>query len=251
MMRYITILLVFTSFQLLSASDVDTLMQNANQLYQDKLYEEATEKYEEILEQGFASTSLYYNLGNAYFRSGQLGFSILNYERGLKLDPDNTDLLYNLKIVKARTVDRIKEVPQIFIIEWWVSFITLFTTFAWQIILIVFYLILIVSITLFFITKSGKVQRYTLYSAVVGLIGVVLFSIILFANIRRETSKDFAIITKNTVAAKQSPDDSSNDLFVIHEGLKVAIVNEFDEWVEIELFDGNVGWLPKTTLESI
>lgn len=251
MMRYITILLVFISFRLLSASDLDTLMQSANQLYQDKLYEEAIEKYGEILEQGFASTSLYYNLGNAYFRSGQLGFSILNYERGLKLDPDNSDLLYNLKIVKARTVDRIKEVPQIFIIEWWVSFITLFTAFAWQIVLIVFYLILIVSITLFFITKSGKVQRYTLYSAVVGLIGVVLFSIILFANIRRETSKDFAIITKNTVAAKQSPDESSNDLFVIHEGLKVAIVNEFGEWVEIELFDGNVGWLPKSTLESI
>lgn len=251
MMRYIAILFVFFSVQLLIASDLDTLMQSANQMYQDKLYEEATEKYEEILEQGFTSTSLYYNLGNAYFRSGQLGFSILNYERGLKLDPDNTDLLYNLKIVKARTVDRIKEVPQIFIIEWWVSFLTLFTAYTWQIILVVFYLILIISMTLFFVTKSGKVQRYTLYSAVFGLIGVVLFSIILLANIRRETSKDFAIITKNTVAAKQSPDESSNDLFVIHEGLKVAIVNKFGEWVEIELFDGNVGWLPKTTLESI
>lgn len=243
--------MLFIPVQLLTASDLDTLMQRANQLYQDKLYEDAIENYEQVLEQGYSSTALFYNLGNAYYRSGQLGFSILNYERGLKLDPDNTDLLYNLQIVKARTVDRIKEVPQIFVIEWWVSIITLFSAFTWQIILVMFYLILIVSITIFFITKSGKVQRYSIYSATIGLIGVILFTIILFANIRRETSKDFAIITKNTVAAKQSPNDSSNDLFVIHEGLKVAIINEFNDWVEIELFDGNVGWLPKTTLESI
>lgn len=250
MKYYLNILLFLVSVQL-SASELDTLMQSANKSYQDKLYDEAIEKYEQVLEQGYASPSLYYNLGNAYYRYGQLGYSILNYERGLKIEPDNTDLTYNLQIAKARTVDRIKEVPQIFIIEWWVSFITLFTAFTWQVIVIVFYLILLVSLTLFFVIKNGKLQRYSLYSATVALFGAILFSIILFANIRRETSKDFAIITQNTVAAKQSPNDSSNDLFVIHEGLKVAIVNEFGDWVEIELFDGNVGWLLKNALESI
>ncbi|MEN8193478.1 MAG: tetratricopeptide repeat protein [Bacteroidota bacterium] len=251
MKKSLIILFFILSSNLFAASEIDSLMMQANQLYQNKQFDVAIEKYQEILDSDYSSTALYYNLGNAYYRYGQLGFAILNYERGLKLEPDNEDLHYNLKIVKARTIDRIKEVPQIFIVDWLVTFITLLSAGTWQFIVIIFYLLLLVSITLFFVSKHRRIQRLSLYSAIIGLFGAIFFSIILFSNIRRETSTEFAIVTTNTVAAKQSPNDSSNDLFVIHEGLKVAVTNQFGEWVEIELFDGNVGWLPKGTLEII
>lgn len=251
-MKYFSIILfVLLSFSAVNAADVDSLMMQGNQLYQNKQYDEAIKNYQEILDQGYSSTALYYNLGNAYYRAGKIGYAILNYERGLKLDPYNEDIQYNLKIVKARTIDRIKEVPQIFIVDWWITFITAFSLTTWQILVIIFYLILLASITIFFVSKRGYLQRYSIYSALIGLLGAILFTIVLFANIGRETSKDFAILTTNTVAAKQSPNDSSNDLFVIHEGLKVAVMSQFGDWVEVKLYDGKVGWLPKDALEII
>ncbi|NOX65914.1 MAG: tetratricopeptide repeat protein [Chlorobi bacterium] len=251
-MKFFSIILfIVLLFSSVNAADIDSLMMQGNQLYQNKQYDEAVQKYQAILDQGYSSTALYYNLGNAYYRSGKIGYAILNYERGLKLEPDNEDLQYNLKIVKARTIDRIKEVPQIFIVDWWVSFITAFSITTWQVLVIIFYLILLVSITFFFVSKHGRLQRYSIYSAFIGLLGAILFTIVLFANLSRETSKDFAILTTNTVAAKQSPNDSSNDLFVIHEGLKVAVMSQFGDWVEVKLYDGKVGWLPKSALEII
>ncbi len=250
-MKYFIVILSLICSINLSAANVDSLMMQANQLYQNKQYDEAIDNYYAILDQDQSSTALFYNLGNAYYRSGKIGYAILNYERGLKLEPDNEDLQYNLKIVKARTIDRIKEVPQIFIVDWWVTFITAFSAATWQVLVIIFYLLLLISITVFFVTKQGNLQKLSIYSSIVGLLGAIIFSIILFANISRETSKDFAIITANTAAAKQSPNDSSNDLFVIHEGLKVAVTDQFSDWVEIKLYDGKVGWLPKEELEII
>lgn len=252
MIKYFSIIFfVSISIHSVFAEEIDSLMIQGNQLFQNKEFENAIEKYEAVLEQQHSSSALYYNLGNAYYRNGKIGYAILHYERGLKLDPDNEDLQYNLKIVKARTIDRIKEVPQIFIVDWWVAFTTAFSAITWQVIVIFFYFLLLVSITVFFVTKRGNIQKLSIYTSIIGLFGAIFFTIILFGNISRETSKDFAIITANTVAAKQSPNESSNDLFVTHEGLKVAVTDQFSDWLEIKLYDGKVGWLPKDALEII
>ena len=245
------IIILFISVNSVLANQSESLMNEANQLYQNKQYEEAIIKYRSILETDNESVALYYNLGNSYYRSAQIGFAILNYERGLKLDPANEDLLYNLAIVKARTVDRIKEVPKLFIVEWWELLLSALSTTMWQIVVLAFYLLLLGSITLYFITKSGITQRLTIFSALFGLAGAIFFSIILLSHVQRETSTDYGILTANTISAKQSPNESSDDLFVIHEGLKIAVQEEFGDWYKIKLSDGKVGWLPKNALEVI
>ena len=245
------IILTFTFLNPVWGNEAETLINEGNKLYQEKNYEGAIEKYNAVLQADYESPALYYNLGNAYYRLGKIGKAILNYERGLKLAPDNEDLLYNLKVVKARTVDRIREVPKLFIVEWWEILITALSTTTWQIIVLLFYLIFIVSVTLYFVTKSGSVQRMTIYTALTGLIAAIFFSIILFANVHRETSSNFAIIVSPTVSAKQSPNETSNDRFVIHEGLKVDVREDFGQWYKIKLSDGKVGWVPKNSLEVI
>ena len=245
------IVILFISVSSIFANQAEALMNEANQLYQNKQYEEAITKYNSILEDDYESVALYYNLGNSYYRSAQIGFAILNYERGLKLDPSNEDLLYNLSIVKARAVDKIKEVPKLFIVEWWELLISAFPTTMWQIVVLAFYLLLLGSITLYFVTKSGTTQRLTIFASLIGLTGAIFFSIILFAHVQRETSTDYGVLTTNTISAKQSPNELSNDLFVIHEGLKVAVHEVFGEWYKIKLSDGKVGWLPKNSLEII
>lgn len=245
------IIILFIALNSVFANQAESLMNEANQLYQNKQYEEAIIKYSSILDSDFESIALYYNLGNSYYRSAQIGFAILNYERGLKLDPSNEDLLYNLSIVEARAVDKIKDVPKLFIVEWWELLISALSTTMWQIIVLLFYLLLLGSISLYFITNSGTTQRLTIFSSLIGLTGAMFFSVILFAHVQRETSTDYGILTTNTISAKQSPNETSNDLFVIHEGLKVAVHEVFGEWYKIKLSDGKVGWLPKKSLEII
>ncbi len=245
------IIIIFVLVNSAFANQAESLMNEANQLYQNKQYEEAIVKYNSILATDFESVALYYNLGNSYYRSAKIGYAILNYERGLKLDPSNEDLLYNLSIVKARAVDKIKEVPKLFIVEWWELLISALSTTMWQIVVLIFYLLLLASITLYFVTRSGTTQRLTIFSSLIGLSGAIFFSIILYANVQRETSTDYGVLTTNTISAKQSPNESSNDLFIIHEGLKVAVHESFGEWYKIKLSDGKVGWLPKKSLEII
>jgi len=245
------IIALFLLVNIVITGQEEQLMNEANQLYQNKQFEDAITKYNSILETEYESVALYYNLGNSYYRSAQIGFAILNYERGLKLDPSNEDLLYNLSIVQARAVDKIKEVPKLFIVEWWELLISALSTTMWQIVVILFYLLLLGSITLYFVTKSGTTQRFTIFSSLIGLTGAIFFSIILFSHVQRETSADYGVLTTNTISAKQSPNESSNDLFVIHEGLKVAVHEVFGEWYKIKLSDGKVGWLPKKSLEII
>lgn len=245
------IIILFISVNSVFAIQAESLMNEANQLYQNKQYEEAIVKYRSILETDIESVALYYNLGNSYYRLSQIGHAILNYERGLKLDPSNEDLLYNLSIVNARAIDKIKEVPKLFIVKWWELLISALSTTMWQIILLIFYLLLLGSITLYFITKSGAIQRLTIFSTLFGLVGAIFFSIILLANVERETSADYGILIANTISAKQSPSESSDDLFVIHEGLKIDVQEEFGEWYKIKLSDGKIGWLPKESLEII
>ena len=251
-MRIINFLiLLFIFVNSVFANQAESLMNEANQLYQSKEYEEAIVKYNSIIESDYESAALYYNLGNSYYRSAQVGLAILNFERGLKLDPSNEDLLHNLAIVKARSVDRIKEVPKLFIVEWWELLISALSTTMWQIVILAFYLLVLGSITLYFFTKSGTTQRLTIFSALIGFSGAILFSTILFADVQRETSTDYGILIANTISAKQSPNDSSDDLFVIHEGLKIAVQEEFGDWYKIKLSDGKIGWLPKNSLELI
>jgi tetratricopeptide (TPR) repeat protein len=245
------IVILFISVSSVFANQAESLMNEANQFYQNKEYEEAIIKYSSILETDYESVALYYNLGNSYYRSAQLGLAILNYERGLKLDPSNDDLLHNLSIVKARTVDRIKEVPKLFIIEWWELLLSALSATIWQVVVLLFYLVLLGSITLYFFTKSGTTQRITIFSALAGLSAAIFFSIILLSVVQRETSTDYGILTANTISAKQSPNESSDDLFVIHEGLKIAVQEEFGDWYKIKLSDGKIGWLPKNSIEVI
>ncbi|MCF8242704.1 MAG: tetratricopeptide repeat protein [Melioribacteraceae bacterium] len=227
------------------------LFNKANDYYQEENYQQAIEVYNEILDMGYVSSSLFYNLGNAHYRLGDLGYAILYYEKGLKLEPNDEDLKYNLKIVKARTIDQIKEVPQIFLIEWWELLLTSFTTSGWAIILITFYILFLISIGLYFLVKSLSVQRTAFFSGII-LLAFTLVSVVLFiSKVDRDSSADYGVVLEKEIAAKLSPDSKSNDAFVIHEGLKFEIRDQLNDWVQIKLSDGKVGWLPKSSMDSI
>jgi tetratricopeptide (TPR) repeat protein len=235
----------------ISAQPVEQLMKEGNEFYKSANWESAIDSYNKILNQGFESAALYYNLGNAYFKIGQLGEAILNYERGLKLEPGDEDIQFNLRLANARTVDRIQEVPKLFITEWWDLFISAFNVSGWSLIVIIFFIVFLFFIGFYFITGSINLQRISVYGSIASGISLLILVIVLFFAYNREASADYGIILSDTVNVKVSPNEESNDSFVVHEGLKFEIQDQLDNWVKIKLADGKVGWVPADAFGKI
>ena len=254
MMNKVKILLFVVMIfpQLINAKvEPQNLMQQANSLYKEGQYQNAVDLYNEILDSGYESEAVFFNLGNAYFRLDNLGYAIVNYEKALKLAPDDEDINYNLLIANARTVDKIKELPKLFIVEWWEVLVTSLSINNWLVITVFFYYILLLTIAGYFLIRKFRLQRFLAYWGIANIIIVILLSGLLFARINREASTDYGVLLESTITVKQSPNEKSSDVFVIHEGIKFAIEDRLDNWAKIKLADGKVGWLPENTFAKI
>lgn len=252
--KFATMLIIFFLFSLTVgafAQSPDQLMLNANKLYQEGQYENAIQAYRKILSQGYESGPLYFNLGNAYFRTGKLGYAIYNYEKGLKLVPNDDDLIYNLRIANSRTVDKISELPKLFIVSWWEEIVTSLTITGWSILVIVFYLILISSVAVYLLIRKAIMQRFAFISGSLSLAVLILVSVFLFARINREASTNYGILLSPSYSVKVSPDSKSSDAFVVHEGIKFSIEDYVSDWYKIRLVDGKVGWIERNSIGQI
>jgi tetratricopeptide (TPR) repeat protein len=252
--RIISLLVFFISLLSLNsllAQSYDDFMIQGNKYYGEGNYKAAIEEYNKILKTGFESSTLYYNIGNAYFKSGRLGYAVYNYEKGLKLSPGDEDLLYNLRIVNARTVDEITEVPQIFIVQWWNMIITAFSVTGWSFVVILIYLVFIVSIGLYLLSKKYGVQKKSFFISSASLAVLIISVVILISRYNHEVSSNYGVLLEANYTVKISPDEKSNDAFVIHEGIKFLLEDKVGEWYRIRLIDGKVGWIQSNTFGKI
>ncbi|MEW6193895.1 MAG: tetratricopeptide repeat protein [Bacteroidota bacterium] len=244
-------LLLFSFATISFAQSPEELMQQGNKFYQDSRYESAIITYRKILSQGFESSSLYHNLGNAYFKNGQIGSAILFYEKGLKLSPGDEDLAYNLRIANLRTVDKITEVPKLFIVQWWDILVTSFSFSGWSIIVIIIYLIFLGGIAFYLLSRKFNLQRLGFITSSSTLAILIISVVVLIARYEHDSTADYGILTEQIYAAKVSPDIKSNDAFVIHEGIKFSVEDKVNDWVKIKLADGKIGWVEKRSFEQI
>jgi len=253
MMKKLGLLILFTVFfnVTINSQPIEQLMQEGNQFYINEQWQDAVESYNKILYQGYESAALYHNLGNSFFRLGNLGEAILNYERALKLEPRDEDIRFNLRLANARTIDNIKEVPQIFIVDWWNNFVSVFTVSGWAFIFLLVYLLMLAFIGIYFLSQNINLQRFSIYGGIASLIILFITLLIFISAYDREASTDYGIILVNSVNVKASPTPESSDSFIIHEGLKFEIQDQLDDWVRIKLADGKVGWLPGNTFGKI
>ncbi len=247
--------LLFSAIILISAFALaDTPQQvinRANEAYSRSEYSYAAELYEEVLAQGLEAAELYYNLGNAYFKSNRMGKAILNYERALRLNPSAENIRYNLELANNRTVDSTEQRPLLFYEKWWQNTYNMQSAGGWAITGLIFLTVFFILTALYLFAGSRSHKQITFYT---GLLFFVLtcFSFV-FAQKQhnRVTADDIAIIMSPRVAVKSAPSAQSPDLFLVHEGTKVTIRNQLGEWLEIHLPNGNVGWIKKETLDVI
>ncbi|UCH64485.1 MAG: tetratricopeptide repeat protein [Ignavibacterium sp.] len=245
------IILILTNLLIVNASQVIDTMEKGNTFYREGEYEKAIDEYNKLVDEGHLGTSLFYNLGNSYYRIGKIGLSILYYERALKLSPSDEDIKHNLNFARLSTVDRIQPLPTFFLFEWWEAILNSFTENGWAYIVFILYLLVIYLAGSYFFARSIKQQKLVLFSGVVALFVLAISISLLVVKINREATAKSGVILEQFVTVKSSPDPQSTDSFVIHEGLKVNLEDNLDEWVKIRLADGKVGWIENNYVEQI
>ncbi|MDR0973627.1 MAG: tetratricopeptide repeat protein [Prevotellaceae bacterium] len=231
--------------------DTQVVKTTADSAYVRGDYVEAITNYKELLQHG-ESADIYYNLGNSYYKSDSLGAAILNYERALLLRPTDEDIQANLEIARAKTIDKVTEMPDIFFIAWIKALIRTASSDTWSKWGIACFVLLIASLYVFLFVKQPIAKKAGFIGSIVCLIFVVLTN--LFAASQKDTLTDrtHAIIMKPSVTVRSTPDVSGTELFILHEGRKVGIKDDsMASWKEIALEDGKVGWVSATDLERI
>ena len=229
----------------------DAAIKEAEVAYTKGDYKSAIDLYEGLLENKGESAAIYYNLGNAYYKDGQIAPTILNYERALLLSPADGDIRFNLQMAKQRSVDKIEPLGEFFLAKWFHAVQNLASADRWGTIGIVCFLLCLVCLSVFFFSRQRRFKQIGFYSAVVLLAIVVVANVFASNQADEITNRTEAIVFSPTVTVKSSPDQSGTDLFVIHEGTKVSIKSTLGEWSEISLEDGNVGWMPSKDIVKI
>lgn len=223
----------------------------ANRLYSENNYGEAALVYERIIGAGFHSAGLYYNLGNAYYRSGNIPSAILNYERAALLSPGDEDIRFNLELARFRVRDRIEELPAFFLNRWWQEARSIVSAGTWAALSVSLFILTLVMISVFLFSLSVIIKK-TFFWLAVSLFALSVLSFSLGIDQRNYLrNHGTAIVFAPVVPVKSSPDMHSADLFLIHEGTKVRVDESIGDWRSVRLSDGNKGWVHINDIEMI
>jgi len=223
----------------------------ANKAYTDGLYTNALELYKQVLKDGYESADLYYNIGNVYYKMNDFTSAILYYERAKKLSPGNEDIDYNLKVANSKIADKIEPIPELFYRRWYTSLTRQFSADTWATAGIIGFIVSLILAAFYVISRMLFVRKLGFWLGIILLFLSVFCFLFAYQNYRTVKNQTDAIIFSPTVTIKSSPDDKSIDLFVLHEGTKVQLLDQIGTWFEIKIANGSVGWLPSSSVERI
>ena len=224
----------------------------ADSAYVESDYATAIHIYEQLIATHGESSEVYYNLGGAYYKIDDIAHSILNYERALLLDPSNDDIKFNLELARSKAVDKNALVTELFYMRWFRDFSSMMSADSWSRVAILCFIILISSLALFIFSKKRKTKKIIFTFALLSLLCCVCANVIASGQTAKLKHRENAIIMEPSVTVRSTPSVNGTELFVLHEGKKVKIKDDsMKAWKEIEIEDGNIGWLPAGSIERI
>lgn len=219
--------------------------------YDSAHYQTTIDAYQQVIDTYGSNPDLYYNLAGAYYKLKDYPHAILYYERCLLFDPSNADAETNLELSRMQCVDKIESIEPMILITWSNAIRDQFSCDTWGFAAVCFFLLFLAGCIAYFFGRMIWLRKTGFYS---GIVCILLSLMCLYygnAQYDRLMQRDYAIVMTPSVVVRSSPAESGTQLFTIHEGLKVRIRNILSGWAEIELSDGNVGWMPSDGLEKI
>ncbi|HEY6160147.1 MAG TPA: tetratricopeptide repeat protein [Bacteroidia bacterium] len=230
---------------------VNSDFEKANEYYHAKDYQHAIQLYKRILETGVESPALYFNLGNCYFKSDSIARAILYYEKAKKLAPSDEDIQFNLKIAGQRVTDRIEAPSSLFFTAWWENIKMSKTIDQWGWLCVSCILLTFMSFATFWVFSASTIKKYGFWGGLFFLL-LTIFTFTL-AEIRysESVSSSEAIIMVDAISVKSSPEEKGKEIFILHSGCKLQVINTNGQWSEIRLANNNVGWVPTSSIEFI
>lgn len=232
-------------------ASTEALWDMANTAYINNEYSRAETIYNEILKQGESSAKLYYNLANACFKQEELGRAILYYHRALRLQPGDADIRYNLSVAEARTKDTIDEIPEFFLTTWMRALRHTMSSTAWSVVSILALVVMLSLVLFYLLARRLSLRKTGFYGMLVALFVFILTTWFAAAGRTEQIGEHEAVVVSLSAAVKASPDSSSTDLFVLHEGTVVEITNRLGDWCEVMIADGKKGWTQQGKIEVI
>jgi tetratricopeptide (TPR) repeat protein len=243
----IIFLLIFTkSFAYTNGADD---FAKAEKFYGDSKYEEALKIYLSLLEENEISSTIFYNIGNCYFKSGDYINALLYYEKSAKFEPNAEDVLMNMEITRARITDKSEEMNE-GVSGWFHTIVNSRPADYWSYFAIG--LSVIGSLFLFIVFFSAQItmKRMAFATAMVSFAFCIVFTIFSYYQLKTFTNEDTAIISEINAEVKSEPNEKSKTVFSVPGGMKIKILSEKDDWSEI-ILNSNVGWVKTETLKRI
>ncbi len=194
---------------------------------------------------------LYYNLGNAYYRSGKIANAVLNYERALRLDPSNDLIRKNIAFANTRIEDKQMQKPQLIFTRWINAISNMLTANGWVAWAIVTFLLLLASVGLFLFAKQIRMRQIFFYSGIALLCFCVVFNVFAYWQKQQSIANNQAIVMSPTLTVRTTPDESSSEIVMLHAGSKLVILQTQGNWYRIEAPNGDKGWVNKNKVEII
>mgnify|MGYP001289727079 FL=1 len=230
--------------------NIQNLFDDGNKFYFNQNYSMAIQSYNKILNLGFYHENLFFNLGNAYYQNNELGNAIWSYEKGLKINPIDKDLVYNLSFCNSKLVDNIIRPKQFFLFSFYLNTIRYLSFSKWFVLfsLTFFLWCLLNSIIKVFNFKKNIFFKTFRSFLLFSLLIILLFLYDIIFNLSKVNN---GIVVAETIDILSEPSKNSNLVYKMNEGSKLKIINFNDLWYEIELLDGNKGWVLKNNIKEL
>lgn len=223
----------------------------ADSAYMHENYQKAIHDYEAILKGG-ENANVYYNLGNAYYRTNNITRAVLNYERAYLLNPGDGDIRFNLELARSKTIDKITPASEMFFITWYRSLVNVTSVNGWANIAVFSFILLILFALLYLFNNIITIRKIGFFAAAILLVVFILSNIFAYQQRQQLINRNGAIVVVQSATVKSSPDNNGTDIFVIHEGTKVTITDgSMRKWKEIKIADGKEGWISARQIEII
>lgn len=227
------------------------LFEAANTYYNQGEFELAIENYESIISNGEHSAEVYFNLANSYYKTNNIASSIYYHEKALKLKPDDVDIINNLGFAQNMTIDEIATTPQVGFNRIYNNLVDTLSFDSWSKISVACVLAFVLLFLLYYFSVNTNVKRATFIGSFIAVVFTVFTVFMAFQKYHLDTSFDEAIVFSKSIDIKSEPNSNSNNLFRLHEGTKVKIIDNLSDWNRIELADGQKGWIPAESIKVL